>query len=140
MQLMSFVVIEKNNKFLLIKEASEKWGGEWFFPGGKVNCTESVVDAAIREVLEEAGCHVLVNGIFHFRYFRTLLADALHIYFRGYTSDDPKHIPDENSLDARWFAPEEMKHLRLRQNALDVVKAYNQHRHEIPPSHLKLVS
>src|SRR5688572_27348441 len=102
MQLMSFVVIEKDDRYLLIKEASAKWSGEWFFPGGKVNKDETIGDAAEREVREEAGCNVKVKGIFYFRYFKYLISDCLHIYFHGNTSDvHPKHFADENSLDAR---------------------------------------
>ena len=37
--------------------------GAWELPGGRVDVGESAGEAAVREVLEEAGVHVLVTGI-----------------------------------------------------------------------------
>lgn len=49
------VLIEQENKFLLIKRASDPDKGLWSIPGGLVELGEKAKDAAIREVHEETG-------------------------------------------------------------------------------------
>jgi 8-oxo-dGTP diphosphatase len=61
-------VIIKDQKVLLIKEASDYKGGtnhgKYDFPGGKVKVGEHLVDAIIREVNEEVGIKVKIGPSF----------------------------------------------------------------------------
>lgn len=56
------VVVEKDSKFLLVKERSH---GEIVFnqPAGHVEEGESILDAAIRETLEESGWEVELESV-----------------------------------------------------------------------------
>ena len=53
-------IIFRGNKLAMVQ--SEKYG-ECKFPGGGVKTNESFMDAAIREVLEETGLHVLPGSL-----------------------------------------------------------------------------
>ncbi|MDP4038892.1 MAG: NUDIX domain-containing protein [bacterium] len=67
--LVSSVAIEKNGKYLMIKEAKKHVLGLWNFPSGKVHLGETLLDAAKREVLEETGCQVEITdliSIYHY--------------------------------------------------------------------------
>jgi len=102
------VIIEQDNKLLLLKRAHEPWLGSWMIPAGYVEADEDPKDAAKREVFEEAGLDVE-------------LGDLVKTY---YFDDDPrgngvafvygaKNVSGEISLngeatDARYFAHDEI--------------------------------
>lgn len=53
-------VIERQNRVLVAQRAAERrHGGMWEFPGGKVEGTESDIDALRRELAEELGLRVV---------------------------------------------------------------------------------
>lgn len=81
MQLKSFVPVEKEGRYLLIREAGKKWTGKWFLPGGKVEVNETPEDGARRETREEAGCEINITGIFYFRYSKDFLEHYLSTFF-----------------------------------------------------------
>lgn len=133
MQLLSFVIIEKNNNYLFVCEPSLKWRNQWFFPGGKLEKNEDPVTAAIRETKEAAACDVILDGIFYFRFFKGIINNQLHIYYHGRT-DQPveKTISDKHSLSSKWFSYEELSKVPLRQDALQVIDAYRSLQGSLP--------
>lgn len=60
-------IIENNNKEILCALRSPKMliPNMWEFPGGKVECGESLFDAIEREITEELGCKVKAIDLFH---------------------------------------------------------------------------
>jgi 8-oxo-dGTP pyrophosphatase MutT (NUDIX family) len=64
------VLIFKNNKILLVKHVHPKTGFAWWVPpGGGVMGTETIFEAAEREVLEETGTKVKLDKIAYVRQF-----------------------------------------------------------------------
>lgn len=57
-------VIVKGGKMLLVKRANEPARGKWSIPGGVVELGEKLRDALIREVREECGIDIEVDGLF----------------------------------------------------------------------------
>jgi len=55
------LVIDQSDILLLRRSLTTSRPGQWGLPGGGINPKESAVDAAIREVREEAGLDVLVS-------------------------------------------------------------------------------
>jgi 8-oxo-dGTP diphosphatase len=70
--LVTAAVIQEEGKVLITRRPDDKrHPGYWEFPGGKVNPGESPEDALCREMIEELGVGVDVEGIFevvHYRY------------------------------------------------------------------------
>ena len=57
------VLVSDQDRLVLVKRAIEPALGRWSFPSGYVDRGEVVEDAAIREVLEETGLHVNLDGL-----------------------------------------------------------------------------
>jgi ADP-ribose pyrophosphatase YjhB (NUDIX family) len=56
-------VIHRGGKVLLVKRKFPPNQGKWSIPGGLVELGESVVDAAAREIREETGLLIEVEGL-----------------------------------------------------------------------------
>ena len=121
----SLVVVRLGRRFLLVKE--QKHGQSWYLPAGRVEQGESFEMGACREVYEEAGIQVTLDGI-----IRIELAPPLHhrhyrqrVIFTAFPNDDtaPRNFPNSETLEARWVTIEEAKHLNLRGNeVLDILQ------------------
>ena len=57
------VIIEQDNKLLLLQRAHEPWVGSWMIPAGYVEADEDPKDAAKREVLEETSLDVELGDL-----------------------------------------------------------------------------
>ena len=56
-------VVHRGEKVFLVKRRYAPNRGKWALPGGLVELGEKVEDAAAREVLEEPGLHVRLEGL-----------------------------------------------------------------------------
>ncbi len=93
------------NKILLCKRAIEPRSNTWTFPSGFMELSESTVDGAKRETLEEAGAIVEVGDLF------TVIdlpqTNQVHIYYLAKAADD--HLdPGIESLEAAYFDIEDI--------------------------------
>ena len=141
MRIKSFVLIEKDGRYLLIKEDAPKWEEKWFFPGGNVKDGESPEEAAIRETKEEAGCRVVLNGIIYVRYYSSFFEGKTHVFYSASVVDDEiKTIEDKHSLSVKWFSYEELSKLPLRQKMMEIVNCYREHKGMIPVGAFKIIS
>ena len=108
-------VVRKDDRFLVVQEPD--CGQPWYLPAGRVEAGETLTEAAHREVLEEAGIPVVLEGILHLEH--TPHGDGtarLRVVFVARPSDDtpPKSVPDGDSLQARWVTLDELDCLPLR--------------------------
>ena len=53
-------VIEKDGKVLLVQEKQDECYGKWNIPAGHLDCNESIIEGARREIKEEVG--IDING------------------------------------------------------------------------------
>lgn len=107
-------IVRLGHRFLLVEERDRRG---WYLPGGRVEPGETLVEAACRETLEEAGIPIVVESILRIEH--TPRADAsarVRVVFIARPQDDtpPKTIADEHTRSARWFALEELRDLPLR--------------------------
>lgn len=65
------VVIEQDDRFLMIKEDEIERQGLWNFPSGKVHVDELLIVAAEREASEETGFPVQVTDLMSVYYYQT---------------------------------------------------------------------
>jgi phosphatase NudJ len=109
----ALVVVRRGHRFLMTQE--KKYGATWSIPGGRVEVGESLTEAAVREVFEETGVPVALDGIL--RVETTPGEQArFRILFTGYPIDDtpPKDTADDESLRAAYYTLDEIRALPLR--------------------------
>ena len=107
----ALVVVRRGHRFLLTQE--RKYGSTWSIPGGRVEPGETLTTAAIREVLEETGVHVRVDGLASFYSdARTIVygngdrAQYLDLTFVCTAVGGQARVGDDESTEVGWFAPD----------------------------------
>ena len=111
----ALVVVRQGDRFLLVHEA--KHGQGWYLPAGRVEPGETLAQAAERETLEETGVPVVLDGVLRVEHTPRHDGTArVRVIFVGHPAADvpPKSIADEESLEAAWFALDDLDDLPLR--------------------------
>lgn len=112
--IVAVVIFNEDDELLLIQEAKKSCAGKWYVPAGRMEKGENIVEAAMREVLEETGLHVKIT---------TLLAveSASGSWFRfvmtGEITGGELKVPsmaDQESLQAKWIG--NLDEVTLRSN------------------------
>jgi phosphatase NudJ len=108
--------VRRGDRYLLVHEA--KHGQLWYLPAGRVEPTETFVEAAKRETLEEAGIPIELEGILRIEHTPSLQGTRVRLIVSATPATDiePKSVADEESLEAGWFTLEEIRQLPLRGN------------------------
>lgn len=128
------VVVKHRDKFLVIREAKHSKG--WYFPAGKVDPNEHILDAAHRETLEEAGVPIVLDGIIRLDFTPREHGTALmRAIFVAHPADNtpPKTHADEHSLGAQWVTLEQAAQLPLRNPEVIEIFQYVADGHPIWP-------
>jgi ADP-ribose pyrophosphatase YjhB (NUDIX family) len=110
----ALVIVRRGHRFLMTQE--QKYGSTWSIPGGRVEPGESLVDAAIREVHEETGVPVRIDGILRIEHAPADNSARMRVLFMGTPIDDtqPKTTADAESLGAAWLTIDEIRNRPLR--------------------------
>ena len=110
----AMVVVRRGHRFLMVQE--QKYGSTWSIPGGRVEPGESLVAAAVREVLEETGVPVRIDGILRIEHAAADSTARVRVLFTGTAMDDtpPKTTADAESLGAAWLTIDEIRTRKLR--------------------------
>ena len=88
-------------KFLVIRrrDDAKKFGGTWGFPGGKVECGETIAGALAREVTEETALNLEDRPLFVDSYF---YGDSLGLHFAVFSKSDA--VISEPGVEHKWLA------------------------------------
>jgi ADP-ribose pyrophosphatase YjhB (NUDIX family) len=111
-------ICKHNGRYLLVEEKSKSTGKVVFNqPSGHIEPDESIVDAVIREVLEETCRHFTPKGLVGF--YRLALSDQrtyLRYTFFGEVSDIDQSVElDTDIIATHWLSLDEIsKHSALR--------------------------
>lgn len=110
----AMAVVRLGHRFLLCQE--RKYGSTWSLPGGRVEPGETLYEACLREVLEETGVPVHLDGVLRVEHTPSASGARVRVVFLASPRDDtaPKTIADEESLQARWLTLDEIAALPLR--------------------------
>ncbi len=117
----AFVLLEKDNKILMLQEGGRLAYGLWCFPGGHVDEGETFEEGAIREAREESGYEIRIKKII----FNSLIPDTEYKGTEGDTNEVELTIfradiiggdlrKDDQALDILWLSKEELFALALR--------------------------
>ncbi len=99
------IIRDERNHIVLVKRAIEPGYGKWVFPGGYVDRGEEVKIAAVREAREEVGLHVELGELINV-YSYPGRAPVIIVY--AATIVGGCLGCDDEGLEARFFAPEEI--------------------------------
>jgi 8-oxo-dGTP pyrophosphatase MutT (NUDIX family) len=114
---------EGRGRLLLVR----RWdSGAWELPGGRVEVGESMLDAAVRETVEESGVLVRITGVVG------LFTDPAHVVVSA-TGEEVRQqfvvclhawavggspVPDlHETIDAAWFDPADVAELPIELGA-----------------------
>lgn len=126
-------VLEKDGKYLLVQEAQEKCYKKWNIPAGHLDFNESIKQGAIREIKEETGCDVELNGILYIgnRIFENDIL-VMIIFSTKIINEKIKYDINE-ILDVKWFSYDEiMNKMDDKLRGLDYIKtAVNNHKNNL---------
>ena len=99
------IIRTEDSRLVLVRRAIEPGYGLWVFPGGYVDRGEEITSAAVREAREEAGLDVRLDGLVNIYSYP---GRPLIIVVYAATAIGGDLCTDEECLEARLFAPEEI--------------------------------
>lgn len=117
-------VIVRDTKILITQRKEGSFmGGGWEFPGGKLDNGENPDDGLRREIFEELGIKIRVNGLFHTNYHTYNIGEnrreiKLMTYLCEISEGEIKCI---GCSDFRWVSAEELRNFDFVEADLGVV-------------------
>ncbi|MHB8574668.1 MAG: NUDIX domain-containing protein [Dehalococcoidia bacterium] len=102
------VVATNGGRILLTRRNHEPKLGEWSFPAGFVDAGENVVEAAVREALEETGVRVYVEQLLGV--FQEQGSRVVFLAFAA-TAGDEEPVCGDECQDVRYFLPADLPQL-----------------------------
>ncbi|MEJ2180942.1 MAG: NUDIX hydrolase [Gammaproteobacteria bacterium] len=121
-------VVIHQQRVLLVKRGNAPYQGMWCIPGGRVQYGETLQQAAEREILEETSIIIKAKQpVYTFEIIETENTEQpLHYVVidleADYVSGDIK--PDDDALDARWFAKDEIAQDRVQELTRNFLKQW----------------
>ena len=109
-------VIERDGKFLLVEEETDS-GIRYNQPAGHLECREALVDAVIREVLEETACTFVPQylvGVYNWRNEAKDLTYLRFIFGGEVVAHDAQRSLDAGIIAAHWLSLDEIRALQPR--------------------------
>ncbi len=111
-------IIKRNDQYLLVKEKASSGDIVFNQPAGHVELKESLIDAIVREVMEETGLDFLPTALIG-TYLISPAANGktyLRFCFVGGVNDTQQASPqDPEILDALWFTLEEITRMSKKE-------------------------
>lgn len=100
-------VLERDGRYLLVEEHTPE-GLRFNQPAGHLEAGESLVDAVVREALEETACHIRPTSLIGLYRWKVPDKDItyLRVAFAGEVlSEDSGRVLDEGIVRAVWLEP-----------------------------------
>lgn len=120
----NIVLFNQSGQVLLVQEAKESCKGQWYLPAGRMESNETLDEAAVREVKEEAGyiieplslCMVEIDPFslwLRFTYVAKIVGGSLKTLEQG----------DHESLQAAWFDKNQISSVSFPRRSNDMIKS-----------------
>ena len=125
------LIHDSEGRVLLIKRKFEPNKGKWSLPGGLMETGEKLIEAGRREVREELGVELDIEGLFHVS--EELIRDeagktrfhfVLIDFLASLAERDAKVTLNDESESFAWFAPEAVAGLDTTENTRGIVQKY----------------
>ncbi len=119
-------VVVRDGRVLLARH-QKRGESYWVLPGGAVEPGETVAEALVRELREEAGLEIEVGELLFVNDGYRPEAEMLAVYFAATTkgeSPEARRSGEKVLREVRWFAPEELADLEVRPRIKDELLGY----------------
>ncbi len=121
------VVVWKDGRVLLAKRGKAPMNGRWSLPGGRQELGETVREAAVREVVEEAGIEIrlgdlldVVDTLRRAEDGRIVLQYALVDFDADWTAGDA--VAGDDASDVTWADPDDLDQYDLWDETRRIIK------------------
>lgn len=104
-------IVEDNGKFLLVEEATER-GNRFNQPAGHLEDNESLIEAVIRETLEETAYTFKPEsllGVYHWKHEHNDTTYLRFAYIGSVSHHQPNLALDEGIIRAVWMTVDEIR-------------------------------
>jgi len=104
-------IVEDNGKFLLVEEITER-GHRFNQPAGHLENNETLIEAVIRETLEETAYSFTPEsllGIYHWKHEHNDTTYLRFAYIGSVSNHQPNMTLDEGIIRTVWMSVEEMR-------------------------------
>lgn len=105
------VIMDDEEKVLLTRRAVEPFYNQWVMPGGKIDLGESLIRALKREVFEEVGIDVHVEGLIDAYESINSGGSARHfiiLYYKSKPLSKNMVINNDEVFEAKWVHKSEV--------------------------------
>lgn len=122
-------VIEDGGRFLLVEEETAQ-GLRFNQPAGHLEAAESLLDAVVRETLEESAYHFLPQHLLGIYRWHSPESDTTYLRFAftgSITGHEPGRRLDSGILRAVWLTPAEILAVRSRHRSPLIMRCVEDH-------------
>jgi len=109
-------IVDADQRVLLTRRCIEPFCGDWVMPGGKIDHGEAILAALHREVREEVGIDIQVEGLIDVYEHLGVGERAEHfviLYYRVHPLSFDLQPNGQECTEARWVARDELAQLKL---------------------------
>jgi 8-oxo-dGTP pyrophosphatase MutT (NUDIX family) len=117
-------IVEDDGKFLLVEEITDR-GNRFNQPAGHLEDNETLIEAVIRETLEETAYSFKPEsllGIYHWRHEHNDTTYLRFAYIGSVSNHQPNLALDEGIVRAVWMTAEEMRNNAMLMRSPQVLR------------------
>lgn len=115
-------LIQDGNRILLQNRVKEDWKG-YTLPGGHVEPGESFVDAAVREMQEETGLHIINPRLVGIKHFPIENGRYIVLLFKATEFEGTVVSSDEGEME--WIDIDDLSKVNVVNDFHDLLKVMN---------------
>lgn len=122
-------IVEDNGKFLLVEETTDR-GNRFNQPAGHLEDNESLIEAVVRETLEETAYTFKPEsllGVYHWKHEHNNTTYLRFAYIGSVSNHNPTQALDEGIIRAVWMTIDEIRsqsHLMRSPQVLTCIEDY----------------
>lgn len=122
-------IVEQDGKFLLVEEITDR-GNRFNQPAGHLEDNETIIDAVIRETLEESAYTLMPEsllGIYHWKHEHNDTTYLRFAFIGSVSNHQPSLALDDGIIRAVWMSIEEIlekKHLMRSPQVITCIEDY----------------
>lgn len=109
-------IVDEQERVLLTRRCIHPFCDQWVMPGGKIDHGEAILAALHREVREEVGLEIRVEGLIDVYEHLQVGDDSAHfviLYYRAAPIGGTLHPNGQECTEAAWIAKELLPNLDL---------------------------